>query len=816
MIQLTASEPNIKVRSALKAKVFERRCSPLLKRKLTKRSRTGITLPVSGLVYASNPTLPISGPGHQPISSCGLHHHGGTGAQQHPDILSCQQAQQSIHQQQQHQLGQHGLLSLHHQLLQQQHHQLVDLSPPSSPTSISIQMRLLEQQGNSSPTPSSHPYNNFGHVHNPPRADPKRVHHPLLHLHQLQSSLPSSTETYSGQDSAPSLMMVTNQSENPHHQQESISSHHRSHQPPPSQQVVRCKPLVRTLSSPLPLGQAVLGPTGQVTSGYSSPSDGVVNLSINNNSISNLASSSNTQQLNQRKYLLQHIRQTVLTRASSKQQLQRQSFEEETEAAIEQEMKDVDVSEINSATPSTSSSLFTCSTHSTAHMTPKAKFKRQFQQDNVPSIPGKTFPNLTKQSSLEHDRENEYRHLQASLWAHEHLGQLQKPISGLVYASNPSLPVTGHVGIGSYGLPSSYYHQLLQQHQMSEPSPPSSPTSVSMQMRLLEQGHSSPPSSAGHPQHLIHHPQPQHAHHHPLLHFHQLQSSLPNYTYTDQDSSSAMVTNELEDVQRGQESNVSSQDPSQPLVTTTTNSRSAKPLIRTLSSPLPLGRGLSASTSNITSNYGQTGSSSSPFEGALNLCMNNNNNYHNGKSAAVSNLLVSKKSSESSAFNSSSTQQYLQQQQDRKYLLQHIRQTVITRVSTRENQKQLLEKNDQDNVNTTESGQKDQPEKMEEEEELKEENVDVSNSSTPSTSSPLFSCSSQSMAQQQQQSIHLTPKAKFLRQFLQDNIATLPSQVGSGGGVGYSSSPLQSSSTSCVPVSDQHHLQTAGSHDHRT
>lgn len=36
IIYLTASEPNLKVRSALKAKLSEHRCSPLLKRKLAK------------------------------------------------------------------------------------------------------------------------------------------------------------------------------------------------------------------------------------------------------------------------------------------------------------------------------------------------------------------------------------------------------------------------------------------------------------------------------------------------------------------------------------------------------------------------------------------------------------------------------------------------------------------------------------------------------------------------------------------------------------------------------------------------------------
>lgn len=101
------------------------------------------------------------------------------------------------------------------------------------------------------------------------------------------------------------------------------------------------RPLERTQSAPLPLGHPMLA----------SPPSGV--------------DSSAAAQQHQRALLKQHIRQTVLTRASSKQQLQSQSFEEETEAAVAQEMND--------SAPSTPS-------------TPKRReprIKRQYSQERM-------------------------------------------------------------------------------------------------------------------------------------------------------------------------------------------------------------------------------------------------------------------------------------------------------------------------------------------------------------------------------------------------------------------------------------------------
>ena len=86
----------------------------------------------------------------------------------------------------------------------------------------------------------------------------------------------------------------------------------------------------------------------------------------------------------QRNLLKQHIRQTVLSRASSKQQLQKQSFEEETEAAVEQEMRDESPSATSVIAGRTvkSSSL---PDHPAPHTPTKARIKRQYSQELVPS-----------------------------------------------------------------------------------------------------------------------------------------------------------------------------------------------------------------------------------------------------------------------------------------------------------------------------------------------------------------------------------------------------------------------------------------------
>ncbi|RWS29289.1 histone deacetylase 4-like protein [Leptotrombidium deliense] len=117
------------------------------------------------------------------------------------------------------------------------------------------------------------------------------------------------------------------------------------------------RPLGRTQSAPLPLGHPML----------QSP-----------NAPNSVIDASQQQQQHQRNLLKQHIRQTVLTRASSKQQLQSQSFEEETEAAVAQEMKD--------SVPSTPSR--------------KERIKRQYSQeaDFSPDSKDENLIDLTKSS----------------------------------------------------------------------------------------------------------------------------------------------------------------------------------------------------------------------------------------------------------------------------------------------------------------------------------------------------------------------------------------------------------------------------------
>ena len=99
------------------------------------------------------------------------------------------------------------------------------------------------------------------------------------------------------------------------------------------------RPLGRTQSAPLPLAHpmlqgAVAIAAAAATQSTGSPDSGTPPI------IGSTAEPLAAAAQHQRNLLKQHIRQTVLTRASSKQQLQSQSFEEETEAAVAQEMKD--------------------------------------------------------------------------------------------------------------------------------------------------------------------------------------------------------------------------------------------------------------------------------------------------------------------------------------------------------------------------------------------------------------------------------------------------------------------------------------------
>ncbi|XP_076319708.1 histone deacetylase 4-like isoform X3 [Tachypleus tridentatus] len=94
------------------------------------------------------------------------------------------------------------------------------------------------------------------------------------------------------------------------------------------------RPLGRTQSAPLPLGHPILQPKGII-------------LSPQQNEQFLRKHHLYDQQLHN--VLKQHIRQTVLTRASSKNQVE--NVEEETEAAVAQEMKDAPLSSTKAPTP---------------------------------------------------------------------------------------------------------------------------------------------------------------------------------------------------------------------------------------------------------------------------------------------------------------------------------------------------------------------------------------------------------------------------------------------------------------------------------
>ena len=87
------------------------------------------------------------------------------------------------------------------------------------------------------------------------------------------------------------------------------------------------RPLGRTQSAPLPLGHPMLQPGAQ----------GIISLSPQQSE--QYYREKQLYEQTQRNLVKQHIRQTVLTRASSKSQMV-ENVEEETEAAVAQEMKD--------------------------------------------------------------------------------------------------------------------------------------------------------------------------------------------------------------------------------------------------------------------------------------------------------------------------------------------------------------------------------------------------------------------------------------------------------------------------------------------
>lgn len=112
------------------------------------------------------------------------------------------------------------------------------------------------------------------------------------------------------------------------------------------------RPLGRTQSAPLPLGHPMLNQSSSAAAAVAAQ-QGIL-LSAQQSEHYLREKQLYEQQQQQHHLLKQHIRQTVLTRANSKNQVE--NVEEETEAAVAQEMKEALSPEAASAPPTQSSS----------------------------------------------------------------------------------------------------------------------------------------------------------------------------------------------------------------------------------------------------------------------------------------------------------------------------------------------------------------------------------------------------------------------------------------------------------------------------
>lgn len=226
-------------------------------------------------------------------------------------------------------------------------------SPPSSPGSVQQQMRLLEQQtGDGAVGQRQHHQNK---------------HHSYLHkLHSRNSHIRTSRDRLDRSSSPPTA--------GPQH------VHQQQHSAVP-RNVAR--PLERTHSAPLPLGHPMLqSPVSATAAGAATPASAC--SSAGPPSAASPPGALPLDPAAQRSLLKQHIRQTVLSRASSKQQLQKQSFEEETEAAVAQEMRD-DEAKSGTTTTTTGRTVKSSSLpdHPAPHTPTKARIKRQYSQEIV-------------------------------------------------------------------------------------------------------------------------------------------------------------------------------------------------------------------------------------------------------------------------------------------------------------------------------------------------------------------------------------------------------------------------------------------------
>ncbi|KAH7964954.1 hypothetical protein HPB49_002632 [Dermacentor silvarum] len=298
-LRKTASEPNLKVRSALKQKVIERRSSPLLRRK----DKGPIPLKRRPLTIDGSGSKPDSSEGSPPNGSLSLHSslhssNGSTPIQEEPGT------------------------SPYHPLNQGGSSDLALYSSPSMPN-ISLGRPPVATS-----SADGKILNSVSEAQVRAMAA-ARLGMPLT-SHVLHSSLPfcSPLPVIDGEFTPPTSpgyiqqqMKGLEQSGAPGHMLQVMYA------PPPGAvitdaQVAQARlhrtihrPLGRTQSAPLPLGHPMLQPQGVL-----------LNAQL-------------FEQQQQHNLLKQHIRQTVLTRAGSKSQVV-EHVEEETEAAVAQEMKD--------------------------------------------------------------------------------------------------------------------------------------------------------------------------------------------------------------------------------------------------------------------------------------------------------------------------------------------------------------------------------------------------------------------------------------------------------------------------------------------
>ncbi|KAL1435496.1 hypothetical protein MTO96_000167 [Rhipicephalus appendiculatus] len=296
-LRKTASEPNLKVRSALKQKVIERRSSPLLRRK----DKGPIPLKRRPLTMEANLTrqkVP------RPNGSLSLHSslhssNGSTPIQEEPGT------------------------SPYHPLNQGGSSDLALYSSPSMPN-ISLGRPPVATS-----TADGKILNSVSEAQVRAMAA-ARLGMPLT-SHVLHSSLPfcSPLPVIDGEFTPPTSPGYIQQQMKGLEQSPGAPGHvlQVMYAPPPGAvitdaQVAQARlhrtihrPLGRTQSAPLPLGHPMLQPQGVL-----------LNAQL-------------FEQQQQHNLLKQHIRQTVLTRAGSKSQVV-EHVEEETEAAVAQEMKD--------------------------------------------------------------------------------------------------------------------------------------------------------------------------------------------------------------------------------------------------------------------------------------------------------------------------------------------------------------------------------------------------------------------------------------------------------------------------------------------